>query len=60
MDEKVKYDATLPDLERMIIVASLYKGADVLKNEHTKWAAKFYACAGKIHARLVKEKEVQQ
>ena len=55
IDASVKYEATLEDLERMITVAALYKGADVLKNEHTQWAARFYAAAGKIHARLVSQ-----
>lgn len=49
-------DFTIKELERMIIVAAMHEGIDVLKNEHTQNAAKFYACAGKIHARLIEEK----
>lgn len=56
IDDKVKYEATMTDLERMIIVASLYDGVDVLKNEHTKWAGRFYVVSGKIHERLLEEK----
>lgn len=53
----VKWEVTVPQLERMIICAALNKGADVLKNEHVQNAAKFYACAGKIHERLTKKED---
>lgn len=49
--------ALLDDLERMVLVAAMHNGADILKNEHTQAAGKFYVAAGRIHERLVKEKE---
>lgn len=49
--------ALLDDLERMVLVAAMYEGADVVKNEHTKAAGNFYVAAGRIHERLVKEKQ---
>ena len=47
--------ALLDDLERMVMVAAMHDGADILKNEHTKAAGRFYMAAGRIHERLVKE-----
>ena len=35
IDGEVKNEVTMPQLERMVIVAALNKGADILKNEHT-------------------------
>jgi len=50
--------ALLEDLQNMLLVAAMQNGADnVIKNEHTKFAGQFYVMAGKIHERLVKEKE---
>ena len=49
--------ALLEDLERMTLVAAMHDGADIVKNEHTKHAGQFYMAAGRIHERLVKEKE---
>ena len=57
MDEDIQFDVTVPELERMIDVAFIWKGADVLKNEHSQAAGKFYAACGKIKTRLLKEKE---
>lgn len=51
----VKYELTMPQLEKMIICAALSKGADVLKGEHAQNAAKFYAYAGATHKKLVDE-----
>lgn len=51
----VKYELTMPQLEKMIICAALSKGADVLKGEHMENAAKFYAYAGATHKKLVDE-----
>ena len=48
--------ALLDDLERMVMVAAMQNGADILKNEHTKAAGRFYMAAGRIHKRLVDEK----
>lgn len=45
----------LDDLERMVLVAAMNEGADIVKNEHTKAAGRFYMAAGRIHERLVKE-----
>ena len=47
--------ALLDDLERMIMVAAMHDGTDVLKNEHTKASGRFYMAAGRIHGRLVEE-----
>jgi len=47
--------ALLEDLERMVLVAAMNDGIDVLKNEHTKAAGRFYMAAGRIHERLVNE-----
>ena len=47
--------ALLDDLERMIMVAAMHDGTDVLKNEHTKASGRFYMAAGRIHERLVEE-----
>lgn len=47
--------ALLDDLERMVLVAAMSEGADIVKNEHTKAAARFYMAAGRIHERLAKE-----
>lgn len=57
VDSDVKNYVTIPQLERMIIVAALNKGADILKNEHTQDAARFYACVGVINKRLIEERE---
>lgn len=54
--ECAKY-ALLEDLEHMIMVAAMHDGANVIKNEHTQAAAKFYMASGRIHERLTKEKE---
>lgn len=54
--EAAKY-ALLEDLERMTLVAAMHDGADILKNEHTKAAGNFYIAAGRIHERLMKDKE---
>lgn len=54
--EAAKY-ALLEDLERMVMVAAMRDGADILKNEHTKAAGKFYMASGRIHERLVAEKK---
>lgn len=37
------------------MVAAMNEGADILKNEHTKAAGRFYMAAGRIHERLIKE-----
>lgn len=47
--------ALVDDLERMVLVAAMNEGADILKNEHTKASGRFYMAAGRIHERLVKE-----
>jgi len=49
--------ALLEDLERMVMVAAMHDGADILKNEHTKAAGRFYMAAGRIHERLAGEAE---
>lgn len=52
--------ALLDDLERMVLVAAMNEGVDVVKNEHTKAAGRFYMAAGRIHERLVREKEAKK
>ncbi len=47
--------ALVEDLERMVLVAAMTEGVDVLKNEHTKASGRFYVAVGRIHERLVKE-----
>jgi hypothetical protein len=54
--EVAKY-ALLDDLERMVMVAAMHDNSNILKNEHTKAASKFYIAAGRIHERLVAEKK---
>ncbi len=41
----------------MVLVAAMHDGADILKNEHTKNAGKFYMAVGKIKTRLLEEKK---
>lgn len=52
--------ALLDDLERMIVTAMMSAGIDIQKNAHTKWAARFYVAAGKIHKRLLDEKTAEE
>lgn len=52
ISEGVKWEATPDELERMMILAALRDGADVLKGEHAQNAGRFYAEAGRIHERL--------
>lgn len=47
----------LEDLERMILIAAMTEGADIIKNKHLEWSAKFYIASGHIHERLMREKE---
>lgn len=47
--------ALVEDLERMVLVAAMNAGADIVKNEHTKAAGRFYMAAGRIHERLANE-----
>lgn len=57
MPQAVADYALQDDLQRMVLLAAMQHGAnDVLKNEHTKAAGRYYVASGKIHARLVKEK----
>ena len=56
MSEKVAQYALLDDLKRMVLVAAMKNGADIIKNEHTKAAGNFYVACGRIHERLKKEK----
>ena len=56
MDNAVADYALLDDLRKMVLVASIHKGVDVVKNEHTQNAGRFYVECGKIHERLLKEK----
>jgi len=57
LDGKLKYEVTVPELERMVTVAAIHNGsADVLKNENAQRVGAFYAAAGTIHERLKEEK----
>lgn len=55
MDSDVADYALLDDLKRMVLVAAMNKGADIIKNEHTKASGKFYVASGKIHERLMEQ-----
>lgn len=57
MDADVAKYTLLEDLDRMVMVAAMNDGKDMLKSEHTKNAGKFYAASGRIHERLMREKE---
>lgn len=56
IQEAVAKGVTCRQLEKMIAVAAMVKGADVAKGEHGKATADFYRTADAIHDRLVKEK----
>ena len=56
MDADVKYEVTLPQLERMVMLAALHSGTDVLKGEHGQAVGAFYQACGKIHERLLEER----
>ena len=57
--EAARY-AMLEDLEKMVVVATMSSGSDVIKNQHTKAAAKFYMLAGKIKIRMLAELEAKK
>lgn len=57
MDDNIQFDVTVPELEKMIDIAFIWKGSDVAKNEHTQAAGKFYVACGKIKTRLLKERD---
>lgn len=57
VDDKVADYALLGDLRKMVLVAAMAKGRDVVKNEHTQKAGKFYVTCGRIHERLLKDKK---
>ena len=59
MDADVKYEATLPQLERMVMLAALHNGTDVLKGEHGQAVGAFYQACGKIRERLLKERTLE-
>lgn len=52
LDEKIQYDLTLPQLEKVVTLAAINSGVDVLKGEHAKAVGKFYVAAGQINKRL--------
>lgn len=56
MDADVAKYAMLDDLDRMVMVAAMKEGKDMMKSEHTKNAGKFYVASGRIHERLLKER----
>lgn len=56
IDANVKYEVTLPQLERLVMLAALHNGTDVLKGEHGQAVGAFYQACGKIHERLLKER----
>ena len=60
MDADVKYEATLPQLERMVMLAALHSGTDVLKGEHGQAVGAFYSACGKIRERLLKERQQEK
>lgn len=44
----------------MVVTAMMSAGVDIQKNEHTKWAGRFYMAAGKIRKRLTDEKIAEE
>lgn len=57
ISESVIQDVTPQELERIMVLAAIRNGVDVIKGEHTQNAGRFYAESGKIHERLKKELE---
>lgn len=56
VSEGIKDELTLPHLERIVILAALHSGVDVLKGEHAQRVGEFYRACGRIHERLKEEK----
>ena len=56
----VQWQFTCPQLERMVTVAAMRSGLEVLKSEHAQRTGAFYAAAGKIKTRLKAEKEKRE
>jgi len=50
---------TIPELERAVVLAAVHSGVDVMKGEHAQTVGAFYAEAGRIHGRLVKERDIE-
>lgn len=50
-------DNTIDEVQRLLIVAAIHDGADVLKNQHAQDAGAFYAASQNIHKRLIEEKQ---
>lgn len=59
IDEGGAKHVTVPHLERMIAVASMIRGADVLKSDKNRATGEFYRTADAIFARLKKDKEAK-
>lgn len=57
--EECAKELTVPELERMLNASLMYKGVDILKSQSTKALGDFYVVAGKIHKRLVDEKNAK-
>jgi len=55
IDGDVKHEVTLPELERLVMLAAMHSGVDVLKGEHGQAVGAFYAACGRIHERLMTE-----
>ena len=56
----VQWQFTCPQLERMVTVAAMRSGLEVLKSEHAQRTGAFYAAAGKIKTRLKAEKDKRE
>lgn len=52
--------STVPQLERMVLVAIMRKGVDIRKDQQMQNSGKFFAAVGKIHKRLVDEKNLKE
>lgn len=48
---------TLPQLDRVVAIAAMNRGVDVMKDENMELTGRFYTVAGRIYARLKKTKE---
>lgn len=53
LDSDVKYEITVPQLERMLVSAVLHKGIDVLKDERNQNIGNFYKYLGNMKKRLI-------
>lgn len=58
IDDECKNDLTVPELEKVIALAAMHSGVDVMKGEHGQAVGAFYKALGKIRERLTKERDL--